>query len=147
MNRQRLNELADFLDQLTPEVFDFTTVVRGGIRDHTVKSLLSEGVKTGHYCGAVACAIGYAPLAHPDIPGLGHRDGYVTMDDDQCHFVDFGAALYGISRADSFNLFSNLDTDWNEEDYDLHNTCPETATPQQVATSIRNFIKWKEGQQ
>jgi|SRR5690348_14704591 len=62
MNKQRLLQLAAFLDQLPPKKFEYMTIAREG------KKPMLEALKArDENCGTAACAMGWTPAVFPDL--------------------------------------------------------------------------------
>ena len=121
MNAKRLLKLADHLDTVRPKAFD-------------MRVWKSD-------CGTTACALGHA-CDIPSFRRLGlkieietviYSDGLVGHDQ---HFVMYGGnegydaadALFGITRSESWCLFSN------------QRKGEKTETPTMVAKRIRKFV-------
>lgn len=123
----KLQKLADFLDQLRHDEFNFGEVVAKFDIDG---------------CGTVCCAIGWTPILFPDevewdecansvsMIGVRGGDGYVMAAEK----------LFNMPRQDARGLFSpneqHLIHGWG----DFPN-CHDKSTPEEVAAAIRHYIK------
>lgn len=141
MHADRLLKLADFLDTLPPERFNYS---------HWVGN--AWGGKPDLSCGTTACALGWA-TAIPEFQAMGlclQRDGYgevcVTLGEDvsDCEGAEhsFLAAkkLFGITFRQAEFLFRP-----DEELGGCDWTAPGVnAKAQDVATHIRRFVAAKQ---
>jgi len=131
MNATRLLKLADFLDQLPRQKFDFARIAHEGHKS------MRDALKAGkHRCGTVACAIGWTPVVFPRLVrwvtlNIGSRDLDVCLrsDDDSIDF-DAAAQIFDIEYDDACFLFDPGDS-----------RLGDGATPKQVAKHIRKFVK------
>src|SRR4051812_45220996 len=102
----RLVRLADFLDALPKQKFDFATVVSEGGKP------MMEALKAGKTeCGTVACAIGWMPAAFPrDVKWSRSSVGDIWGVELREHGAsgNFQAAerYFGITSVESSYLFS-----------------------------------------
>lgn len=124
---KRLEKLADFLDTLPRQKFDFGTF--GKEEGKPFMEALAAGK---HRCGTVACAIGWTPAVFPRL--MEWQDGFPAMRESGETCFSAAEELFGIDRDESRWLFNpgpsnNLDND---------------ATPKQVAKHIRKFLKEKQ---
>jgi hypothetical protein len=134
---RRLLVLADFLEKLPPERFDFSRWVGSdwkGARDLS--------------CGTTACAFGWATTALPEADLWLRGDGYAYV----CHgtwkgdpnfdaTVDAADKAFGIEVDDLELLFTPCDHDDEEhEESDCCDQLPESASASDVAAHIRQFV-------
>lgn len=134
IQEKRLLKLADFLQELPKEKFDFAHIVR------------EEQNSKGKTCGTVCCAVGWLPKIFPrhwkwDVCGLGVGAAYVNsrVSSDIWLWVSNSAEFFGIPREAARLLFTaNMLRPWARGCSRLH----KSATAKQVATSIRQFIRW-----
>ena len=122
MNVKRLLKLADGLEKVPKEVFDYDRWV-------SITSKLSSPKKTTFDCGFKGCAIGWAPVFFP-------KSGF--------KIVNFVPYYKGETDVDAIQDFFDITY---EEVYDLFvfphsykNEVPHT-TPKMVARAIRKFVK------
>ena len=140
MNKERLIKLADFLDTLKPVQFNFRYVWENGP------------------CGSVGCAMGWAPNVFPEILERSKFGNFVFKEDKKEEYIysiddyTYSAAaerLFDISHNEGYMLFTPFE-ELLEERYVTTSGLPwggspeRNATPQEVANSIRDFVKWKE---
>jgi len=139
MNTERLLKLADFLDDLAPEKFDFSRVI--------------------HRCGTVGCAIGWTATVFPELVGLSILEEQDHSDEKDQYTWKTGVKwlgtenpgwaghnyawvaekLFDISMQEGFKLFTcDQRRQWTAE-----SSLDALATPKEVAQSIRQFIAWK----
>lgn len=145
VGKKRLLKLADFLDKLPPEKFDFSEIaVQKG-------KPMREALKAGRTrCGTVGCAIGWMPAAFPRSLRWDETRGWATRTfPDVCLIneptrVDFDAAVtfFGITSADAYWLFQP--GGWRGLYASEHNGLHNDATPKQVAKHIRKFVREQE---
>lgn len=136
MNAKRLLKLADFLEKLPKEKFDYGVVVCG---DGTLPNKELT-------CGSVGCAIGWTPVALPKAAEYcGKTKGYSQTYYDVrpkgavgrgWSHAQAGAEIFGIDRRDALALFTP-GSQWRINEEDLGSD----ATPKQVAALIRRFVK------
>ena len=135
MNKERLLKLAEFLDELSPEKFDFCYVITTW--DHAIQ------------CGSVCCAMGWTPRVFPDLvqwqrcpESWGTDENVWTISyRGIIGYANVAEEIFEISLAESDQLFSPTNRlPW------LPSGVPDNATPSEVADSIRRFIAWKEEQ-
>lgn len=137
MNITRLNKLADYLDTLNIEQFNFDFVAKKVDKTDTIT------------CGTVGCAIGFTPVVFPDLVEWKKRDYHeidekvqaVTVvfigDANDYDYKEIGVKLFDISGDESERLFTpNQHCSWNKR------ILGTNVEPQEVAQSIRNFIKY-----
>ena len=130
MNAKRLLDLARFLDELPRAEFDFADVVTeqdGG-------------------CGSVCCAVGWTPRVFPELVEWCQRGDYdldVTMRNTKWPengYILVGSCLFDITRDEATALFTpGYRRPWAGGAGPLHST----ATPKQVAASIREFVGYR----
>jgi hypothetical protein len=132
--RNRLLRLAEFLEDLPEERFDFSVWVEDGVID---PPKIEE-------CGTKACAIGWA-CTMPEFKRLGARLGVITRYDgtqalipklraDATDAYDVCEELFGLELSETEELFfpgGGIDG----------GGLGEKATPKQVAAKIREFVE------
>lgn len=124
MNRERLLILADFLDKLPEDEFDFKTVV-------------NEFDIFG--CGAVCCAIGWTPKLFPDQVKWNEQQLSCLIDiHGNQMFDDIAARLFDISQDDAYHLFS---PDWQPELGEGFRETRQDAKPKDVAFNVYKFAE------
>jgi hypothetical protein len=142
IHARRLLKLADFLDELPRQKFDFATLVR-----EDGKPVL-EALKAGKTeCGTVACAIGWTPAVFPRLAKWGEVRGFfgvrkIVLPTDAAArdkssreaLILTAAKLFGLSEDDTDTLFV---PDYYERRGRLRNN----ATPKRVAKHIRRFVE------
>jgi hypothetical protein len=150
IQRKRLLKLADFLDQLPPQKFDFDTIAVEGAKPH--KEALKARKES---CGTTACAIGWMPVVFPRLTRWVRTPCY--FDSVAIHIGpagrgkarDFEVAeqVFGLTEQEAEWLFLPDATLYEHSD-DLWNTgcsiispCGSDATAKQVARHIRKFVK------
>lgn len=118
----RLNKLADYLEVLPPEKFDFGKIIKGGVND-----------KCG--CSLFHCPVIFNEWQYKnDLPALIGSDGFPFIDAHKF----FGLSGFGQGN----HLFMGLQQ--NPIKYGGEHL-QWSATPLQVANNIRSFIsKMKE---
>ena len=132
MNAERLLKLADFLETLPPERFDYSDWVGWNWKGDQTLS-----------CGTPACALGWA-AAMPEFRELGlqliacpaaFRDGVIgkigLKDDPDCGAEHASAVIFGLSEDEHDYLFV---PDWS-------NDLDENASAKEVADHIRRFVE------
>jgi hypothetical protein len=132
----RLYKMAKFLETLPEENFDFGITIE----------YMGDPTKPINKCGTVGCAIGWAPKVFPSLVEWDIlqmevqfiKKGYPDFD-----FAAIGSELFDINDRESGRLFSSLSAPWNTDKM-LSEIWTCRATPKNVATSIRNYIKWKK---
>ena len=129
IQRKRLLKLADFLEQLPPQKFDFGVIVTEG-----AKPMLEALKAREESCGTVACAIGWMPAVFPRLTkwkrsrsGLGLVVG--LKDTSKYRNFEVAERFFGISKDDARYLFNPGDSVLS---YD--------ASAKQVAKHIRSFV-------
>jgi len=140
MNKKRLLKLADFLDSLSKQKFDFGCVA------NQYGKPMKEALKAGkHACGTVACAIGWTPAVFPRLVKWVNEWTYgddiknateltVQVKESGANsYIRVGEELFDLTWYESYNLFTPGVLD-----------AGENATPKQVAKQIRKFVKDKE---
>lgn len=140
MNADRLNKLADFLDTLNEQQFNFEIVAKRVCKSDTIT------------CGTVGCAIGFTPHVFPELVKYEDREGLpdnevtVEMIDSPRaghNYSQIGQLLFNIPYIDSMRLFApDCPNHWNKDD-----CLGPMATSQQVAQSIRNYIEYETNNQ
>lgn len=132
----RLRKLADFLDTLPREKFDFHIVCR---RDKPS-------------CGTVGCAMGWTPKVFPrlikwvplewrdDMYGVRPRKEKIpTIGRTQSTYSAGASHLFNMGEGDAEALFGF----WEPSPAD-GTELPPDATPKQVARRIRTYANWCE---
>lgn len=126
MNKDRLLKLAEFLEQLPSESFDFSSFV--------------DSYDQEKECGSVCCAIGWMPKVFPDLcqwkkfTGFSFSIDIVTIGSNHTGF--FAAQeIFDIDDDASSYLFCPR-ADYDDNDVRL----PETASAVDVANRIREFV-------
>ena len=166
MNIERLNQLADFLDALPPEKFNFQWLVTDPA---TRQCLMSTPATTpaGPPCGTVCCAIGWTPTIWPEDckwtwksqeawRAWSDRKGEVAWVEILGADWERGArGFFELTRRqvqamflpwDQTDIFTDADEDEYEDGLPLlarehpRGWLPETATAKQVAQNIRFHI-------
>jgi hypothetical protein len=140
IHKARLLKLADFLDKVPPQRFNFASWVDGNGWE---QGLLDVG------CGTTACALGWA-TAIPEFQALGLvfqkfeiASGMPThvrlKDDAQENFweatVNACNFLFGLDHDDTLYLFTP------DEESDSDGRLPRDASPRDVADNIRSFVR------
>ena len=128
MRTDRLRQLADFLDTLKPDQFDFDRVRSP--------------------CGTVCCAIGWTPTVFPELvtTDLQSKSLRCTetlckegLHDNKVGFRDIAIALFGMTYSHACDLFqpdhaSPVDGV----------TLPSDALPSEVADRLRVYADWAD---
>lgn len=141
MYAKRLLKLADFLDKLPKEKFNFGLIAEVGNKP------MLEALKAGRQrCGTTACAIGWMPAVFPrQVCWVGAEKsgeilevGFRAMTIDTYPATNFGVAeqFFGLTSEESGLLFNPGETE---------DSLGDEATPKQVAGTIRKFVR-KAGQ-
>lgn len=132
MNKDRLLKLADFLETLPDEKFDFRKYVK----------------KDDGLCGTVCCAIGWCPAVFPNEwywERCPDADWVVVVL--RKGFRDIGLAgmeFFDVSIGDYERMFIPLSTRHRSRP---GSGLPSTATAKRVAAGIREFVAEKEATQ
>jgi hypothetical protein len=125
----RLLKLADFLDTLPRERFDYSTWV--GMDWKGAQNLS---------CGTKACALGWAATI-PEFRRLGLRLSpyreVINVKTGAEHSNAAAQHTFGLTESEARLLFEGVDM--TEGEY--HIVLRSEATPKQVATHIRRFVK------
>lgn len=140
IHKERLLELASFLDIVPPEKFDFKVVIKG-----------PDVPRRQLDCGSVACAIGYLPAVFPELVTTeAHARGFSVIPSDPAWKRQYGWSvslhvqtakhIFGTTTEESHYLF----TPDPDDGYANIQLLPATATAQQVAERIRSFVAAKE---
>lgn len=126
----RLRKLADFLDTLKRDAFNFGTLVDDW--DWNGRGRRQPG------CGTVACAWGWAPHVFPRL--LEWRAGTPMIRARAvCGPWYWNASdFFGLNTREVLHLFSPGQVPWNK------GPVYRNATPKQVAASIRRYVAWKK---
>jgi hypothetical protein len=134
MRADRLLQLADFLDKLPEEKFDFGTIAK-----QSGKPML-EALAAGHVkCGTVGCAIGWLPAVFPDQfkwvrSAFNDELTVLTKETDELNF-DAAAEFFGIGYSQADYLFMP-----GYED-DGYSGLADEAKATEVAAHIRKFVE------
>lgn len=137
MNAKRLLKLAEFLDTMPREKFDFTIIAAQGGKP--MRAALRAG-KTR--CGTVGCAIGWMPAVFPrHLKWSSDLKSYpdVCLRSDESA-TDFSAAskFFDISLGDVQREFTPGPLEYG------YSGLSDDATPKQVARHIRAFVRESE---
>lgn len=127
--KKRLLKLADFLDKLPVEKFDYSIIAKeAGL---PMKEALAKGPVS---CGSVACAIGWMPAVFP----RSIKWEKASMVDKTLYVVDKAGRLNFNAAAEWFGieLFSTARKLFDP----ACNRLGLNATPQAVAAHIRRFV-------
>lgn len=131
MNKKRLLKLADFLDQLPRQKFDFTVIGRLGTKP------MAEALKARkESCGTVGCAMGWMPAVFPRLTRwvpLDSKNVSIALRRDGPPLeYDWAVAgiVFGLPLEETIYLFDPTTSDLGRG-----------ATPKQVARHIRAFVK------
>lgn len=149
--RKRLLKLADFLDQLPPQKFDFGSIAIEREKPHM------EALKARkESCGTTACAIGWMPAVFPRLTewkgrcklfdgdtllSVGFRGGRGERD------FQVAEEVFGLTEQEAEWLFmpdavvDNGLMPWDEGYKDMYSPCGSNTTAKQVARHIRKFVK------
>lgn len=149
--RKRLLKLADFLDQLPPQKFDFDHIAVEGEKPHM------EALKARtESCGTTACAIGWMPAVFPRLTRwtrtrsfFGYPLGIEVALHGRRKARNFKVAqeVFGLTEQEADWLFmpdtvvNNGLTLWEDGYAEATSPCGGNATPKQVARHIRKFVK------
>lgn len=140
LRKDRLLKLAEFLDTLKPEKFNFNDIV-------------SESKDS---CGTVCCAVGWCPTVFPrswawfnygmlsDRMSVTLKTNLKNADSDTDHLVldwaKCAAEFFGMTLMEAHMLFiPERRRPWASGSKLSYKTKPKT-----VARSIRSFIDWQE---
>lgn len=133
-SNRRLLKLADFLDTLPPERFNYAYWVG---HDWDGRPDLS--------CGTTACALGWATTM-PTFRRLGLRlSGWgvpilVGMDETRDQAFDVASQVFGITPLESLFLF-DFSVDGEDDEFHGRRSPGEDATAKEVAEHIRRFVR------
>ena len=142
--RERLLRLADFLDTVPDERFDFG-----------VWAGQDWGGKADLSCGTVACALGWA-TALPEFQALGMRlaragDGNIAVTTSRAKpiatwiaSVEAADAVFGLDDDEVEHQFTPTDDeeeDLDDDDYGSDGRLSSDAGPRDVAEHIRRFLE------
>jgi hypothetical protein len=126
--RKRLLKLADFLDALPREKFDFGVITRVDGKP------MREALKAAHErCGTVGCAIGWMPVVFPQLVMWDDDHGVVLKSDPWVLDFECAKEVFNLTDYESGRLFMPLASGLGRD-----------ATPKQVARHIRKFVRAKE---
>lgn len=141
---RRLLVLADFLEKLPPERFDFSRWVGE-----------KWGGKPDLSCGTTACGMGWATTAVPEAKlelrrhSMSPHSGFAYVcHDSWVHEPDWdsvvhaGRVAFAITEGDVEHLFTPCDHDdeEHEDEYEECDMLSENATAAEVAAHIRQFV-------
>lgn len=148
--RKRLLKLADFLDQLPPQKFDFDSIAVEGEKPH--KEALKARKES---CGTTACAIGWMPAVFPRLTRWVRT--IAPWDTVTIHIApkgrskmrDFQVAedVFGLTEQEAEWLFMpdavvNNGLEWWDKGYaEAISPCDSGATAKEVARHIRKFVE------
>lgn len=133
---ERMLRLAEFLDMVPRDQFDFSTT-------------REEKREGGAVCGTVGCAIGWAPNALPDCCSVRNGSSFtgcyspvfsvngVEVTPSHCIWSDVAEKLFDISESDAIRLF----TPWNRAPHD-GSVAQDNASPKTVAKRLRDYVAW-----
>lgn len=128
--RQRFEKLIQFLDQLSPEKFNFGMVVE----DWDAKD-----------CGTICCAIGWTPAIFPELVQWCsssielYWSGGLWME-----YADIASLLFGLPPNVAGLLFCPKG---QKTVHRKLQTCGPDASPQEVAAMLREFLElWDSDQ-
>jgi hypothetical protein len=133
IGRKRMLKMADFLDKLPSEKFDFT-IAYGKETPSLIKG-----------CGSAGCIIGWTPRVFPRLVKYNpiatwqlHRvDPYFKIgDESKLSYREVGEAVFGLSADHAFNLFTP-----GTQCYFYLKNLDHDATPKQAAKLLRNYVK------
>lgn len=139
IHRRRLLKLADFLEQLSPKVFDLHSIVDADYCENEPSSryewlqTMKNAAKETRLCGATACAIGYLPVLFPRSFRYNRRGSCELLINDYCNF-NAARIFFDLSSDESMYLFD-------------HHQYPEgkrNRTAKCVARRIRKFVTRKQ---
>jgi len=123
IHRERLEKLADYLDQLPRRKFVFDVVIKDGT------------------CGSVGCAIGHCPNVFPELVMYDSITETVRLKDGHYSYSyrETASRLFDLTFGQAGGLFGphNQQNELGPEYKDLGNN----ATPKQVAKLIRQFLR------
>jgi hypothetical protein len=126
LNKERLLKLAEFLEQLPSEDFNFNSFV--------------EEYDVQNECGSVCCAIGWMPHVFPDLCKWVKHTSFLCIVEVESKKgkLAFEAAeeIFDIDGDASYYLFCPKPYDDNSD-----NRLPETASAVDVANRIREFVE------
>lgn len=140
LHKNRLLKLAEFLDKLPKEKFDFSSVIS----------------KNEGKCGTICCAVGWLPTVFPRswmwdfVAGdethinvfrkVPNGEDTKSSHHWHCDFWVDVSKFFGMTEKEVEQLFfPEMDRPW-DPDFMLG----EEATANEVADSIRDYITWKE---
>lgn len=147
MYAKRLLKLADFLQQLPPQKFDFRSFTMRGD-----KPMLEALKARRSSCGTTACAVGWMPAVFPRaVCWIGvDRPGYtlnVAMRNGARRRDAFWGTCKRVTNFDVAQRFFRLTYDetqtlFNPEENE--DSLSADATAKQVATHIKRFVRAKQ---
>lgn len=134
VHSKRLEKLAEFLDTLPRQKFNFEEFVREEGKP------MAEALKAGTYsCGTAACALGWTPAVFPRlvrwVKDATGRTRIADVAGGQLTERALGQELFGLSESETVTLF------YPKTHWVLPGVLPPSATPKQVARHIRRFLK------
>lgn len=134
MNAKRLLKLADFLDTLPRQKFDYSVFTRQGGKP------MREALKAGKTdCGTAGCAVGWMPVVFPravcwlDKPTWKSDLTVALRSDHDITHMEVAEQYFGLDEREALCLFDPFNNDLSPE-----------ATPKQVARHIRKFVARKQ---
>jgi hypothetical protein len=99
--RELLREAAAIVDGIPVNRFNLAQVLyRNGAPNY-------RGKLSPNHCGTVGCALGWLSL-HPEFQALGltnNDQGGLLLNGEWCHYAEAGAQIFGITDAESADLF------------------------------------------
>lgn len=136
--RKRLLALADFLDELDPNRFDYKVWV-----GYNGQMTWEDGMEAFQDCGTTACALGWA-CTMPKFRklGLDLNSGVPTLKGVQGAFPA-AANLFGLTDAESYYLFEPSNYPPRAAASALSKGPSGLSTPKDVAAHLRKFADWK----
>jgi hypothetical protein len=139
MNTARLLKLADFLEKLPRKKFYYGLVVVG--KDKPRKEL---------DCGSTGCAMGWCPVVFPSLVKYGPLDNFnpdeptrdvLMKGRNYGGYLSTAEELFGLTFSEAIGLFNP-----NDQGYINEPSLGHKATPKQVASMIRRFVKKRQAQ-
>lgn len=132
MNAKRLLKLADFLDALPRQKFNYSHFVNQAGKP------MREALKAGkHACGTTACAVGWMPAAFPRLVAWRY------MGDEAFGVTLKGLEELGLSNFETASRFFDLPYHTISMLFDpgnAENPLGHDATPKQVAKYVRECV-------
>lgn len=107
-------------------------------------SAINKGPRNAKGCGTSGCALGELPALWPDV--WNWREGTVYMRIINLKYSDTSdqaALFFEISNDEARGLFFS----WYHRSWNERKMLDDDSTRQQVARNIRDFVRWKRGQE